>query len=80
MIDHQGVEWIPTPEVLARVPGLNASTLRSWIHRGRVRHRRVGRASWVCWDDVIEVEAAAFLARRRRARHASTTAALDSGA
>ena len=80
MIDHQGVEWLPTPEVLARVPGLNASTLRSWIHRGRVRSHRVGRASWVCWDDVMEVKAAAFLARRRRARHANAAAALDSGA
>lgn len=79
MIDHQGVEWIPTPEVLARVPGLNASTLRSWIHRGRVRSHRVGRASWVCWDDVMEVEAVAFLARHRR-RHAGTALALDSGA
>ena len=75
-----GAEWITTAEALERIPGLNASTLRSWIHRGRVRRRRVGRASWVCWDDVVEAEAAAFLAARRRARHASTGQAFGVGA
>ena len=70
-----GAEWITTAEALERIPGLNASTLRSWIHRGRVRRCRVGRASWVCWDDVVEVEA--FLAARRRARHAGSDSALD---
>ena len=72
-----GAEWITTAEALERIPGLNASTLRSWIHRGRVRRCRVGRASWVCWDDVVEVEAVAFLAARQRARHAGSDAALD---
>lgn len=71
MIDHRGAEWLTTPEVLERAPRLKAATLRSWIHRGRVRHHRVGRTSWVCWDDVMEVEAAAF----RRARRAYKAAA-----
>lgn len=68
--DHQGVEWVPAAVVLERVPGLNAATLRSWVHRGRVRSHRVGRVSWVVWEDVLTVEAAAHLAGWRRGRRA----------
>ncbi|PHP52583.1 hypothetical protein [Actinomyces ruminis] len=61
-----GTEWVPAVTALDRVPGLSASTLRSWVHRGRVRSQRVGRQSWVAWEDVLTMEAAAHLAGWRR--------------
>ena len=66
VVGPDGTEWIPAVVALDRVPGLNRATLDSWIHRGRVRHQRVGRQSWVAWPDVLEVEAAANLAGWRR--------------
>ena len=69
-----GVQWVRAVEALERVPGLRRSTLDSWVSRGQVRQRRVGRESWVVLADVLEHEAAAALVGFRRGRHAARRA------
>lgn len=75
MIDPWGVEWVPAAEVPGRVPRVKAATLRSWVHRGRVRGYRAGGVSWVAWEDVLRAEAEAHLSGwlpgRRARRRAS---------
>ena len=74
-VDPEGVEWVRAVRAVARVPGLSRSTLDSWVRRGRVRHRRVGRESWVAWTDVLEADGAAWLSGYRRGRRRGRRAA-----
>lgn len=77
VLGPDGTEWVSAAEALERMPGLNPSTLRSWLRarppaaRARVRSRRAGRRVWVAWDDVLRAEAAAHLAGWRRGRRAA---------
>lgn len=69
MIDREGVEWLLATEAARRIPGGEATTIRSWVLRGKVRSHRIRGRLWVCMADVLDAEHAtrgAFLAQRRR--------------
>lgn len=67
MIDHDGVEWLPTREAAQRVPGVKAATIRKWVERGKVAAHLIGGSQWVRMPDVWDAEHATrgrFVAQR----------------
>lgn len=66
MIDPDGAEWVRPAEAARRL-GVEWSTIRVWVHRGRIRHVRAGRHVALYWPDVLDAERAW---RERSARRA----------
>lgn len=59
MRDAAGVEWLTYAEAaLSFTPPLRVSTVRTWVKRGKVEKRGVGRRTWVHMGDVRRMEAA----------------------
>lgn len=73
--DKQGLEWATYAVALEEVPGLNASTLRGWVRRGKVRcwhpFAPASRGVMVCMTDVWPLVRDAVGAGWRRGRRPS---------
>lgn len=67
MRDADGVEWLLATEAARRVQ-VEASTIRTWVSRGKVAGRTIRRRLWVRMPDVWDAEHATrgrYVAQRR---------------
>jgi excisionase family DNA binding protein len=67
VIDPDGSEWLTVAEA-ARTVRVRPSTIRVWVHRRKVRGKRMGREAWVHMGDVRHAEAQ-WVQRQRSAGH-----------
>lgn len=70
MFDHLGREWLRAQQIAERIPQVRYPTLKVWVHRGKVRSRKVGRERWICVQDV-----AALVAEQRHRERTRTSRA-----
>lgn len=70
MFDHLGREWLRAQQIAERIPQVRYPTLKVWVHRGKVRSRKVGRERWICVQDVAALVAEQRHRERTRTSHA----------